>query len=73
MNIEFSEEVREDKIKDYIEYIDRSRRTNGKRRIEIHNLLLTREVAKSYKLTEKQINDLTIQFENEFDTFPLPK
>lgn len=56
---------RKDKIKDYIDYLDRTRRTTGKSRYETHQLALSKETAKYYTLTEKEISMLDDIFKNE--------
>lgn len=53
------------KIKDYIDYLDRTRRTTGKSRYETHQLALSKETAKYYTLTEKEISMLNDIFKNE--------
>lgn len=49
---------RENAIKDYVEYLNRRARTSSKTQWELHQELLSREVARSYGLTEKQIAQL---------------
>lgn len=63
---------KEDKVNEYIEYLDRSRRTNGKRRIDIHETKISKEYARYCKLTEDEIDQLTERFKNETDVFLLP-
>jgi len=53
------------KIQDYTDYLDRNRRTTGKSRYETHQIALSRETAKSYGLSDKEINMLDEIYKKE--------
>lgn len=56
---------RQNKIQDYTDYLDKSRRTNGKSRYEVHQIALSRETARSYGLSEKEIVVLDAVYKKE--------
>ena len=56
---------RKNKIQDYTDYLDKSRRTTGQSRYEVHQSALSRETAKSYGLSEKEINMLDEVYKKE--------
>jgi len=60
-------EKRENKINDYIGYIDRTRRTTDQSRLEVHQFALTRETGYYYGLNDKDMEDLTKRFEKELE------
>ena len=59
------EEKQKTSKQEYIEYIDRTRRTNSMTRGEVHKLLLTRDVGLMYGLTEKDLHDIGEEFKRE--------
>ena len=56
-----------DAIKDYIAYIDRTRRTTGQSRYEIHQLMMTRNTGLYYGLSDKDFELLNKQFLDELN------
>lgn len=56
---------RKNKMKDYVDYLDRNRRTTGKTRFETHQIKLSQETAKYYGLTDKEINEIGEILKNE--------
>lgn len=65
INVENPDVQHKDKIKDYIAYIDRIRRTTTFSRLHVHRLELTRQVGISYGLTEKDFKDCEQLFKSE--------
>ena len=49
----------------YVEYIDRCRRTTTKSRLDIHTLLNTQNIGRFYGLTDKDLEEFTIIFTDE--------
>ena len=49
---------REDPMKDYLDYLSRMRRIHSIDIWQLHQLALSREVAREYGLTEEQIKQL---------------
>lgn len=56
---------RQNKIQDYTDYLDRTRRTSGQSRYEVHQIALSRETAKYYGLSDKEINMLDVVYKKE--------
>lgn len=56
--VEVTTENRENKVQDYLDYIDRTRRTTGETRYDVHQKALTRETGRCYGLTNKELADI---------------
>lgn len=66
------ETQRKNKIEDYKEYLDRTRRTNGKTRFDTHQTMMARNTARYYGLSEKEILSLDEEFKKDNHTFLTP-
>ena len=65
INVENPDVQYKDKIRDYIAYIDRTRRNSTFSRLDIHKLEITRQVGLMYGLTEKDFKDCEQLFKSE--------
>lgn len=63
--VEVTTENRETKVQDYLGYIDRSRRTSGETRYEVHQKELTKETGRCYGLTNKELEEIGEQLKKE--------
>lgn len=58
VGIQMESEMHEDPEKDYLDYLRRMDRTHNIGIWQLHQLSLSREVARNYGLTEEQIKQL---------------
>ena len=67
------EKDRENKVNDYIEYLDRTRRTNHLTRFDLHRHELSRLIALYYGITEKEYEELGKEFEKDQTSIPFER
>ena len=56
----------------YLEFLDRSRRTNGKTRYEIHEKLMSKDIGYSYGVTEDEMQQLEIMLKEDTSVYSTP-
>lgn len=67
------EKDRENKINEYIEYLDRTRRTNHLTRFDLHKHELSHLTAVYYGITEKEYEELGKEFEKDQTSIPFER
>lgn len=66
------ESVRKNKKGDYLDYLDKTRRNNGKTRLEVHEALMSKLTAQMYGLTDKEIQELEAELKQDTSRYPTP-
>lgn len=60
-------------VKEYLDFLDRTRRTNGQTRFQIHEKVMAKNVADSYGVTEEEMKQLDVFLKQDTSIYPTPE
>lgn len=60
-------------VVDYLEFLDRSRRTNGKTRYQIHEKIMSKGIGEMYGITEAEFAQLEVLLKDDTSVYPTPE
>ena len=60
-------------VVNYLEFLDRSRRNNGKTRYQIHEKLLSKGIGEMYGVTESEFAQLEVMLKEDTSVYPTPE
>ena len=60
-------------VVNYLDFLDRSRRTNGKTRYQIHEKLMSKDIGIMYGVTESEFIQLEEMLKEDTSVYPTPK
>ena len=60
-------------VKEYLDFLDRSRRTTKETRLQIHEKLMSKDVADTYGETEEEMKQLDVFLKQDTSVYPTPE